>query len=758
MQVTVAEHAGFCFGVQRAVKMAMEATENHPVYCLGQLIHNPQVVQELAEKGLKVIDDLSEAAPGGTLVVRSHGLPASAIEEAEKRGLQVVNATCPFVGRAQKLAAQLVAEGYQVILIGDPGHPEVRAIVGSADGEVIVANSPEMLRQLEVKPEVALLAQTTQDFAQFQTCAAVLLSKARELRIYNTICTATEKRMAAALELAKKVQAMIVIGGKNSANTRRLAQVCRATGVPTYHIETEDDLDPQWFSGFEHVGVTAGASTPKWMIEGVVRKMMEMEEHKVQQANEVEASAQLQEEAADKEVAQAGEAPAEATQEAQPAEPEDANMEAQAFPTINPGDIVKGKVVQVTDDEAMVDIGYKSEGIIHKGELAFRPVTSAKDVLSVGDELEVYVEKVEDGEGNPVLSKRKADAARAWVVLEEAHQKGETIEAPVIERVKGGLLVDVGVRGFVPASHVDRRFVDNLERFIGQVWKLKVLEMDRDRNNVVLSRKVVLDEEFEARKQELYETLKAGEIVDGEVKRLTDFGAFVDIGSGVEGLLHVSEMAFSRVDHPSDVVSEGDKIKVMILGVDKERARISLGLKQTLPDPWDNITEKYPEGSVVEGEVTRLVDFGAFVKLEDGIEGLVHISQLANRHVAKPDEVVQSGETVKVKVISVDPERRRIGLSIREVEQPAKAAQAESRPAAEYQQSAPEVTLGDLFGDLFTEQSAEADNTEAKEVEAESSEPENAASAEEESTEAETAAAENPEEEGTEAAAEEAQE
>jgi (E)-4-hydroxy-3-methyl-but-2-enyl pyrophosphate reductase len=745
----VAQHAGFCFGVERAVNIALEETQKDaPLYCLGQLIHNPQVVSQLAKQGLKVIERPSEANCG-TMIVRSHGLPKATVEQAQDCGLKIVDATCPFVRRAQELAEKLASQGYQVILIGDPGHPEVCAIVGSACGEVTVANSPEMLKQLEVKPKVGLLAQTTQDFTNLRACAGELLGRVQELRIYNTICTATEKRMAAARELATRVQLMLVIGGKNSANTKRLAQVCRATGVPTYHIETEAELDPNWFRGLRHVGVTAGASTPKWMIEGVVCKMTELEQKEVQQEIEVEAQAQPQEvetetqpqeveakpqeaevetqpeveaqaqpqeeEATDEEVATAGEAPAETTQ-AQSAEPEQEDMESQAFPTINQGDIIKGKVIQVTDDEAMVDIGYKSEGVIHKGELAYRPVASANDVLSVGDEIDVYVERVEDGEGNPVLSKRKADAARAWVVLEEAHAKGEAIEAPVLERVKGGLLVDVGVRGFVPASHVDRRFVDNLEQFIGEVWKLKVLEMDRERNNVVLSRRAVLEEEFQQVKHEVYDTLTPGEIVDGEVKRLTDFGAFVDIGKGVEGLLHVSEMAFSRVKHPSDVVSEGDKIKVMILSVDKERERLSLGLKQTLPDPWENVSQKYPEGSIVEGEVTRLVDFGAFVKLEDGIEGLVHISQLANRHVAKPDEVVQSGELVKVKVISVDAERHRIGLSIREVEQPAKAQDQGNSGSDDYQQSAPEVTLGDLFGDMFKDQ-------EAKEQEASGDEP-----------------------------------
>jgi 4-hydroxy-3-methylbut-2-enyl diphosphate reductase len=327
-----------------------------------------------------------------------------------------------------------------------------------------------------------------------------------------------------------------------------------------------------------------------------------------------------------------------------------------------------------------------------------------EDVVSEGEQVSVKVLKVDDAEGNVVLSKRRADADLAWENLEKLYETGETLEAKVVQVVKGGLLVNVGVRGFIPASHVSRGFEDNLEQYVGQTLELKIIELDRSKNNVVFSHKEVLEERYQKAKEEAFANLEEGATVPGVVKRLTDFGAFVDIGNGVEGLLHVSEMAYSRVDHPSDVVSENDEITVMILGVDRERERISLGLKQTLPDPWSTVAERYRVGDKVEGEVTRVVDFGAFVKLEDGVEGLVHISELSHRHVAKAEDVVKSGDRVEVQVISVDADARRIGLSIKELEPKPAPKPAPKAKREEVLQTEPEeltTNLGDMFGDLF---------------------------------------------------------
>ncbi len=369
------------------------------------------------------------------------------------------------------------------------------------------------------------------------------------------------------------------------------------------------------------------------------------------------------------------------------------------MPSLAAGQVVHGKVVHVAADEVLVDVGYKTDGRIPIHELGLRSGQKPADVVRPGDEIDVYVIRIDENEGGVLLSKRRADQELTWRRLEQARADGRILEARVTERVKGGLLVDVGVRGFVPASHVGRGYVNNLEQYVGRTLRLKVLEIDRNRRNVVLSCKEVLEQEYLEAKRRAFSTLKEGQVVSGTVRRLTDFGAFIDLGGGVEGLLHVSEMAWSRVRHPSDVLKEGQQIQVMVLNVDRDHERISLGLKQVLPNPWDTVAERFQVGQVVEGEVTRLVDFGAFVRLANGIEGLVHISQLADRHVTKPQEVVSPGQRVRVKILSIDPQARRIGLSLREAQQQPEEEEAEPSASA----AGPEasgVTIGELYGHL----------------------------------------------------------
>ena len=495
-----------------------------------------------------------------------------------------------------------------------------------------------------------------------------------------------------------------------------MAEVCQEEGTRTIHIETPDELQENWFAGVQKVGVTAGASTPEWLIEGVLTRMSEFTEDRAAQAAEEKEVKEVQEEVQEvqeelqegtAEVVEETAADATASEESEEGKLSEVQISEYDVKLPTPGAIVKGRVVQVSPDEVLVDIDYKSEGRIPLNELSFLQNVQPEELVSEGDEIVVKVLKVDDAEGNVVLSKKRADADQSWAKLEELKETNGTLEAKLVQTVKGGLLVNVGVRGFIPASHVSRSFEDNLEKYVGQTLELKIIELDRSKNNVVFSHKEVLEERYQKAKEEAFNTLEEGQTVPGIVRRLTDFGAFVDIGNGVEGLLHVSEMAYSRVDHPSDVVSEDEEIKVMILGVDKERERISLGLKQTLPDPWLNIDEKYSVGQKVTGVVTRVVDFGAFVKLEDGVEGLVHISQLSHKHVAKAEDVVRSGDDVDVKVISVDPEARRIGLSIKELEpkpqpKPTPREKQQAQPAQEGTDSDELTTnLGDVFGDLL---------------------------------------------------------
>ncbi|MFY9493995.1 MAG: bifunctional 4-hydroxy-3-methylbut-2-enyl diphosphate reductase/30S ribosomal protein S1 [Limnochordia bacterium] len=723
MEIVLADAAGFCFGVKRALELTnktiADLASGSPIHTLGPLIHNPQVVEKLEAQGVQVIEQPGDAG-SGVVIVRSHGIAPKVMEELHDRDLTVVDATCPYVKKAMHWARQLKEDGYQVIVVGDRFHPEVQAIYGYTDETAHIVSSPQEIKELPIARRVGVIAQTTQSIDIYKACISELIGKVQELRAFDTICTATEQRQTSAWNLAAQVDVMVVIGGRNSANTKRLAQLCEERGAVTYHIETADELEPKWFSGVQRVGVTAGASTPDWLIEGVLTRMNEISEKKVAEAAEEQIAetnaAPEVEETVDEAVQPVVETAVEAADEEAAPEVTETDIEVDAaelselhmseydvqMPTV--GAIIEGTVVHITPDEVLVNIGYKSEGRIPLNELSFIADVKPEDVVSEGEQVSVKVLKVDDAEGNVVLSKRRADADLAWESLEKLYETGETLEAKVVQVVKGGLLVNVGVRGFIPASHVSRGFEDNLEQYVGQTLELKIIELDRSKNNVVFSHKEVLEERYQKAKEEAFANLEEGATVPGVVKRLTDFGAFVDIGNGVEGLLHVSEMAYSRVDHPSDVVSENDEITVMILGVDRERERISLGLKQTLPDPWSTVAERYRVGDKVEGEVTRVVDFGAFVKLEDGVEGLVHISELSHRHVAKAEDVVKSGDRVEVQVISVDADARRIGLSIKELEPKPAPKPAPKAKREEVLQTEPEeltTNLGDMFGDLF---------------------------------------------------------
>lgn len=683
MDVIVADYAGFCSGVARAVKKAETAPK--PIASLGPLIHNRQVVKDLAAKGVRPVAGLEEVKEGRVLL-RSHGVPPQVLAVAKERGLEVIDATCPFVQRAQKLAQELMTSGFELVIVGEPEHAEVRGLVEWAGGKAVVVSSAEEAANLAYHPRRAVIAQTTQSPTTFEAVVEALRPKTGELVAYNTICEATRRRQEAAVELARQVDVMVVVGGKESANTRRLVELCRATGTPTYHVEQAGELSHQWFVGARKVGVTGGASTPAWIIEEVVRMLEELqvvlEEEKAPEVggNEVkEHTEEVRGETA----------------------PEGQHEMEKGIPKLRRGSIVSGTVVQVRDNEVLVDVGAKSEGIIPLNELSYRGFNDPSEVVEAGQEIQVMVLKPENEEGHPVLSKKRADRRLAWDRLEAAFASGEEICGEVIGIVKGGLLVDVGARGFVPASLVERGYVEDLNSYIGKKLRLRVIELDRAKNKLVLSQKAILEEEFEKQRQATWESLEPGQLRKGIVRRLTNFGAFVDLG-GVDGLLHVSEISWGRVEHPQDVLTEGQEIEVKVLGINKEEGKVSLGRKQLLPNPWDTAEERYPVGTIVEGKVLRFAPFGVFVEVEPGIEGLVHISQLAEHHVEKPEDVVSIGQTIPVKVLKVDQEAQRMSLSLRQALRD-KRKQENPKPAGTYPEEDSEsgVKLGDLFGDLF---------------------------------------------------------
>lgn len=672
MEIDVASHAGFCFGVRNAInkgeKMAREG--NLPIATLGPLIHNPQEVKRLESLGIKSYDSF-EYISEPYVLFRTHGVTPEVYQEARDRQLTYFDCTCPKVHHVQNLAKKHAEMGYQVLVLGDKSHPEVEGIVGWSNHTAIVFYSLDELKALDLTDKkVCLVAQTTEKRERFEEAVNFLKSsQLSEVEIFNTICSATRERQDDAFNLAKTKELMIVVGGSNSANTRKLVSICEDAGALTKHVEEAKDIEPKWFKGITKIGLTAGASTPDWIIREVMNKMEEltMEQGLEQGYGSLESP--------------------------------------------NLFDVIKGVVVKIGSDEVMVDIRGKSEGVVPVKELSFQKDPVIEEIVKVGDEIEVMVIKMENSEGHMVLSKKRADQEKAMEVLKEKYEKGEFIEAKVIGDVKGGVIVDIGARGFVPASHLDNKYVDDIKSFVGNTYKFQLIEFDPnpEQRKIILSRRAITEAEEREAREAFWNEVEEGQTRRGKVQRIAAFGAFIDLG-GVDGLLHISEMGWNRVKQPTDVVKVGDEIEVYVLSADKEKNKISLSLKQLLENPWDAVAERYAQGSVHTGKVVRLAPFGAFIALEEGVDGLVHISQISWDHVEKVEDALKVGEEVEVKVLDVDKDTKRISLSMKElkerpvVEKPVQKPKKEARPK---QDAAPSVqeeistNLGEVFGDLL---------------------------------------------------------
>lgn len=630
MIIKRAEYYGFCSGVNNAVKKTLEiANQRKSVFVLGPLVHNELVNEYLKSRGVTSIEKIEELkSKTGPVIIRAHGLPPDERWKLEEYNLEIIDCTCPYVKKAQETARKFAEEGYHTIVIGEKNHPEVKGILGYTGykGEAIL--SREAAEKVQFYPKIGIIIQTTQNIQKVQEILPVFIGKCKELRVYNTICSATKKRQDAALTLAKQVDLIIVVGSKSSANTNHLLKICEDAGTEAHLVENVDDLKNEWFKNKLSLGVTAGASTPDWLIEEVIKRMVSENEKRIESAE-------------------------------QTGDHDSMEMYYKNIKGIHAGEIVKGVIVQIDNDVVLVDIGYKSDGKISTSEF------SDLDNVKVGDEVEAMVIRVEDREGYVLLSKSKVDVRKTWEKLVNAYEEKIPVVGKVIEKVKGGLLVDVGIKAFLPASLVDRNYVKDINPYVGKDIRAEIIELDREKNKVVLSAKAIAEKDYQEKINKLWDELSEGQIRKGVVKRITDFGAFIDIG-GVEGLLHISELSWGRVKHTSEVLKEGQEIEVYVLSVDREKGRISLGLKQLTAHPWDNIEDKYKAGDIVEGKVVSIVPFGAFVELEEGVEGLVHISQLSRKHVAKTEEVVEIGEQIPVKILDINREDRRISLSLKD--------------------------------------------------------------------------------------------
>ena len=664
MDIIRAKNAGFCFGVDKAVKRAFEHSEEDKVFTYGELIHNQQVIDELSRKGIRAVSRVEELSEGDKVIIRAHGIGERTYEDLEARKVKILDATCIYVKRIHEIVKAKHREGYQILIAGDASHPEVIGINGWCQNEGIIVSSADEIESWEYQDKkVCIVAQTTFKMAKYEDICEVIKKKFAFALKFDTICNATVLRQTEAEKLSRNVDIMIVIGGRNSSNTQKLYEICSGNCPETYLVESADEL-PDIKKELKTVGITAGASTPEWVIKEVIFHMEDLS----RQEGEFDFSKALE----------------------------------MTFTELRTNEVVKGKIIGYNTNDVFVDLGYKADGLIPLEEFFDDPEFDPERDLKAGKEIEAIVVKINDGDGNVALSKKKVDAIRGFEIAEEAFKNHEPVEALVKEVVKGGIVADFkGVRVFVPASQVSDRFVKDLSPYVGKKIKLLITEM-ANRRRVVGSSRTLIEEAKQKLSDEFWEGVELGREYTGTVKSLTKFGVFVDLG-GVDGLIHVSELSWKRVDDPSKVLKADDVVKVRVIGFDREKKKISLGYRKAEDNPWYNVESKYGVGTVVSGTVLRMVPFGVFVELEEGVEGLVHISQISSVRIGRPDEVLTPGQKVDMKVIEINPELKKISLSIKEV-QPIDPVREGEEPAEEYSEQIPTQhsedfsnTIGDFF-------------------------------------------------------------
>ncbi len=636
-EVTLANKAGFCFGVKRAVEETIRLREkyNKDIYTLGPLIHNSDVVKSLEEKGIHSItlEEAYNLKKNDVVVIRSHGVGKNVFDHLRKNNVIIENGTCPYVRNIQQKVEEYYNKGYNIIIVGDDKHPEVIGINGWCNDTAIISKDGENIDA--IKSKVCVVSQTTEKQSNWEKVLNRIISLAKEIVAFNTICNATEERQESANKLSKEVDLMIVLGGYNSSNTTKLYEICKKNCENTYHVEKVDSslLNMIGNENINKIGITAGASTPEYVIEEAISKMKKQND-----------------------ISQ-----------------EDMDLYDKYFKdtsNISVGSILEGEVFKVNEKEAYLTIGTKTEAIVTAEEYSRDNETPLNQQIKVGDVIKAKVINRKNSDGLVVLSRTEVLRAEQQQVLKATFDNGEIINVQVKQEVKGGLVaLFEGERVFIPASHIELSRVSDLSKYIGQNFDIKLIEYSRERNRVKIvgSRRELLGKENEVKKATTWASLEKGMVVEGEVKRLTAFGAFVEI-NGIDGLLHSSEMSWNKVNNPSKLFKVGQIIKVGVLEVDRENNKLALSVKMLSENPWNNINEKYPTGNVVAGKVVRFAPFGAFVELEEGIDGLVHISQISNERVEKIEDVLKIGEIVKAVITQVDAEGKKIGLSIKDLE------------------------------------------------------------------------------------------
>ncbi len=667
-KIILAETAGFCFGVDRAVNLVYSLVNDGKKVCtLGPIIHNAQLVGDLEQRGVKIIDSIDECPDGYMVVVRTHGVEKSVIDDIENKNIEYVDATCPFVKKIHRIVKK-IDSSVPVLVAGDVNHPEVIGIRSYCSGKSFVFKNDEELQKIlqndniDKNKKIICVSQTTFSLEEWKKCEKIIKKVCTNCEIFDTICNATADRQNEAYEISEKSDAMIVIGGRHSSNTCKLRDVSSAH-CRSFLVETAAELKSIDLSPYNVIGVTAGASTPSVIIKEVLKSMSEEIKEK-----EVETTSAVTEE-----VVETAETADKAVKE--PAVKASADGEAsfeellnESFKENENSKVVRGTVVSITPTEVYVDVpGRKQTGVVAFNDLSAEPIDKCEDVVSVGDEIDLVIMKTDDQDGVLKLSKKLVDAQKGWDDIVAAKENDEILEGIVTQVIRGGVLVTTkGTRVFVPASLSGVPRNQELDSIKGQTVKFKIIDITPARRRAVGSIKVVADAERKEKQDAVWATLEVGKKMTGTVKSLTSYGAFVDLG-GIDGMIHISELSWSRIKHPSEVVKVGDTVEVTIKALDEETRKISLGFKNIEDSPWEIMKRDYPVGSVVDARIVSFATFGAFANILPTVDGLIHISQISWDRIQTPQDVLKVGDVVKAKIIDIDYDKKRVSLSIKEL-------------------------------------------------------------------------------------------
>ncbi len=636
MRAEVAKTAGFCFGVRRAVDLAGQEAKKRPIYAYGELIHNSHEIRRLEQCGVHTAHSIDDIPDGAPVLIRAHGVAKAVYERFREKGCEIFDATCPFVSRIHRIAERESGAGRLVVIIGTPGHPEVEGIQGWCR-ESLVFDGPEALINALKSHKwdfnnAALLAQTTVSREVWNKSAEIIKKECTNCKIFDTICNATDERQTEARLLAGKSDTMIVIGDKKSSNTKRLYEISRTLCPYVLLVEDATELNAAKpdLTRAENIGITAGASTPAWIIKEVSNMMSE--EIKIENGESGEDFAAMLEE---------------------------------SLRTLYNGDKVTGTVVAISPTDVQVDLGVKHTAYIPMDELSDDPNYKVEEQIKPGDEIEAIVVRVNDVEGTVTLSKKKVDHLKGWESIEAAKEEHAIVEGTIVEENRGGIVATAfGVRVFIPASQTGVPKDESMAKLLKTKQSFYITEINRQRKRVVGSIRAVQQEARKAAAEKVWETIEVGSAYTGTVKSLTSYGAFVDIG-GVDGMIHISELSWGRIKHPSEVVSIGDSVNVFVIGLDRENKKISLGYKREEDNPWSIFKTNYEIGDTANVKILKFMPFGAFAEIVPGVDGLIHISQIADHRIAKPDETLTIGQEVEAKIIDINDEKKKVSLSIR---------------------------------------------------------------------------------------------